>query len=138
MMRTMTILGAAVALGAGGLALAAPPAFFAKSQPGLWELSGMEGSRGPARMCLADLSELAQIEHRGRGCKLKPIRESAASITLSYECSAKDFGRSEVYFVTPRNFRIVSQGIAGGLPFAHTVQARRVGDCEPKAAPAGH
>lgn len=133
------LIGFTVAFAAaGGLAAAGTPALFAKSQPGLWELSGIQGTRAPARLCIGDLSQLAQVEHRGRGCRQKAIRETAASITFTYECSAKDFGRSEVYFVTPRNFKVVSQGIAGGLPFSHTVQARRVGDCQPKSAPSGH
>lgn len=137
MMRVLAISVVALVLG-GGLATAAPLALFGKSQPGMWELSGMQGARAPARLCVADLAQLAQIEHRGRGCKLKPIREDASSVTFTYECSGKDFGRSEVSFVTPRNFKIVSQGIAGGLPFSHTVQARRLGECEPKSAPSRH
>ena len=137
-MRTLIPFACAIAFGAAGLAVAAPPELFSKSQPGMWELSGMQGTRAPARLCLADLSQLAQVEHRGRGCKQKAIREAATSATFTYECSGTDFGRTEINFVTPRNFRIVSQGIAGGLPFAHTVQARRLGDCQPKVAPSGH
>lgn len=137
-MRTLVLFGASLALGAAGLAAAATPAVFGKSQPGLWELSGIAGTRAPARLCVGDLAQLAQIEHRGRGCKQKAIRETATSATFTYECSGKDFGRSEISFVTPRNFKIVSQGIAGGLPFAHTVQARRVGDCEQTSAPSRH
>ena len=92
----------------------------------------------PARLCLADLMELARVEHRGRACKQRTLRKSATSVTISYECSGSDFGRSEIDYVTSKNFKIVSQGIAGGLPFAHTVQARRLGDCEPKVAPSAH
>lgn len=137
MMRVSVFSAVALLLGAG-VAAAAPLALFGKSQPGMWELSGMQGARGPARLCVADLAQLAQVEHRGRGCKQKPVRETASSVTFTYECSAKDFGRSDVYFVTPRNFKIVSQGIAGGLPFSHTVQARRLGECQPKPAPSRH
>ena len=137
-MRALILFSVPLALGAAGLVSAAPPAVFGKSQPGLWELSGIAGTRAPARLCVADLAQLAQVEHRGRGCKQKAIRETATSATFTYECSGKDFGRSEIKFVTPRNFKIVSQGIAGGLPFAHTVQARRVGDCEQKTAPSRH
>ena len=137
-MRTLIPFACVVALGAAGLAVAASPAVFGQSQPGMWELSGMQGSKAPARLCLADLSQLAQVEHRGRGCKQKAIREGATSATFTYECSGSDFGRTEINFVTPRNFKIVSQGIAGGLPFAHTVQARRLGDCQQKPAPSRH
>lgn len=129
---------AVVAALCGGLASAAPLPLFGQSQPGVWELSGIQGARAPVRLCIADLSQLAQVEHRGRGCNQKAIRESASSVTFTYECSSKDFGRSEVQFVTPRNFKIVSQGIAGGLPFSHTVQARRAGDCAAKTPPSGH
>ena len=124
------------AFAAAALASAAPPALFAKSQPGLWELSGIEGAKTPARLCIADLSQLALVEHRGRGCKQKAIRETASSVTITYECGANEFGRTEIDYVTSKNFRIVSQGISGGLPFAHSVQARRVGDCAPKSPPA--
>ena len=137
-MRTLIPFACALALGAAGLAAAATPALFGKSQPGMWELSGMQGTRVPARLCIADLTQLAQIEHRGRGCKQEAIRETATAATFTYQCAPNDYGSSEIKLVTPRNFRIVSQGIAGGLPFAHTVQARRLGDCEAKSAPSRH
>ena len=70
--------------------------------------------------------------------KLVSASALMAAGTLTYECAPNEFGRSEIKFVTPRNFKIVSQGIAGGLPFAHTVQARRLGDCEAKPAPQRH
>jgi hypothetical protein len=137
-MRTLIPFACALALGAAGLAAAAPPALFAQSQPGMWELSGLQGAKAPARLCIGDLAQLAQIEHRGRGCKQQAIRSAATSATFTYECSGTDFGRTDIKLVTPRNFQIVSQGIAGGLPFAHTVQARRLGDCQAKAAPSRH
>jgi hypothetical protein len=137
MMRELFSFVALLALG-GGLATAAPLALFGNSQPGLWELSGMQGSRVPARLCIADLTQLAQIEHRGRSCKRTAIRQAAGSATFTYECAPNEYGRSEIKMVTPRNFKIVSQGIAGGLPFSHTVQARRLGDCQPKSAPSRH
>ena len=138
MIRSLSLSICGAALLAAGLATAAAPPLFGKSQPGLWELSGMEGTKVPARVCLADLSELARVEHRGRACKQRALRETATSVTFTYECSGSDFGRSQIDYVTSKNFKIVSQGIAGGLPFAHTVQARRLGDCEPKSAPSAH
>lgn len=138
MTRKFTLIVCGATLAIAGLASAASPALFGKSQPGLWELSGIEGSKVPARLCLADLSEMARVEHRGRACKQRVLRETATSATFTYECSGSDFGRSQIDYVTSKNFKIVSQGIAGGLPFAHTVQARRLGDCEPKSAPSEH
>jgi len=136
MVRRNILTASAVALTAAGLAAAAPPAMFGKSQPGLWELNGIQGTRVATRLCIADLSQLALVEHRGRGCKAKAIRETASSVTFTYECAPNEFGRTEIDYVTSKNFRIVSQGIAGGLPFAHSVQARRVGDCASKSPPA--
>ena len=137
MVRFIALASCGAALAAAGLA-AAPPAMFGKSQPGLWELDGIEGSRVPTRLCIADLSQLAQVEHRGRGCKQQAIRDTATSATFTYECAPNEFGRTKIDYVTSKNFRIVSQGISGGLPFAHSVQARRVGDCAPKSAPPAH
>lgn len=130
-------IAAGVAAALAGAAAAAP-AVFAKSEAGLWELDGIAGKRAPSRLCLTDLSELAQIEHRGKACKQRVLRDTDAKLSVSYECGGNDFGRSEIEFVTGRNLRIVSQGISGGLPFAHKVQARRVGECAPKAAPQPH
>lgn len=125
-----------LALAAFG-AVAAAPSVFGQSRPGLWELSGIEGKKAPVRLCFADLSDLARVEHRGRDCKQAVLRQSGESITYTYNCAATDFGRSEMDSVTTNNIRIDTQGISGGLPFAYTIQARRVGDCEPKAAPGG-
>jgi hypothetical protein len=138
MVRPLAILICGTALATAGLAAAAVPLLFDKSEPGLWELSGIEGSKVPVRVCIADLSELARVEHRGRACQQRAIKDTVHSVTITYECAGSDFGRSQIDYVTSKNFRIHSQGIAGGLPFAHKVQARRLGDCEPKSAPSGH
>jgi hypothetical protein len=123
-------IAAAVALaGAAGIAVAAGPALLAKSRPGLWQLEGIEGSKVPARRCLTDLADLARLQHPGRKCTQRPIRETDSSLTFSYECSPKDFGQSRLDFVTSQSFRIQTQGISGGLPFSYVVQARRLGEC---------
>ena len=133
MARKLLILAALAPLAA----LAAAPSVFGGSRPGLWELSGVEGRKAPFRVCVTDLAELARIEHRGQSCKQTVVRQAAGTITYNYNCSATDFGRSKMDSVTTNNIRIDTQGISGSLPFAHKVQARRVGDCAPKAAPGG-
>lgn len=81
---------------------------------------------------------MARIEHRGRACKQSVLKQAGGSVTYSYNCTASDFGRSKMDSVTTNNIRIETQGISGGLPFGYTVQARRIGDCEPKSAPMGN
>ena len=131
-------IGAALALcGFAGLAVAAVPGVLAKSRAGLWELDGIEGTKSPARLCVADLAELARLQHRGRKCSQRAIRETDSSVTFSYQCAASDFGQSRMDWVTSQSLRIQTQGISGGLPFAYLVQARRLGDCDIKDTPAG-
>lgn len=139
MNRTIFVSAMSAAIAAAtAVAASAAPSVFARSEAGLWELSGLSGTRAPARMCLTDLSQLAQVEHRGKACMQRVIRDTESKLSVSYECGSGDFGRSDIEFVTARNLRIVSQGISGGLPFAHKVQARRVGECAPKATPQPH
>ncbi len=126
-----------LALLSAAVGIAAAPSVFGQSKPGLWELSGIEGKKTPVRVCFVDLSDLARIEHRGRACKQNVVKQGAGSITYAYNCAGSDFGRSTMNSVTTNNIKVETQGISGGLPFAYTVQARRVGDCEPKAAPGG-
>lgn len=131
-------IGFAMTLAAGaGLAMAANPALLGKSRPGQWELAGIEGMKAPARMCVTDLADLARLQHPGRKCTQRAIRETKSSVTFAYECAAGDFGQTRMDFLTSQSFRIQTQGIAGGLPFSYLVQARRLGECETKDTPAG-
>lgn len=130
-------IAAALALaGAAGLAAAAAPAVLGKSRAGLWLLEGIEGSKVPTRMCVADLADLARLQHQGRKCTQRALRENDLSVTFSYQCSGSDFGQTKLDWVTSQSFRIQTQGISGGLPFSYLVQARRLGECEDKASPA--
>ena len=126
-------IGAGLALLAGGgLAVAAGPAIFGKSKPGLWQLDGVDGSKVPLRKCVADLADLARLQHPGKKCSQRLLKESESSATFSYECSSSDFGQTRLDWVTNQSFRIQTQGISGGLPFSYLVQARRLGECEGK------
>lgn len=134
---TAVRIGAALAvLAAGGLAVAAGPAVLGKSRAGLWQLDGIEGSKVPVRKCVADLADLARLQHPGKKCSQRLLRESDSSATFSYQCSSNDFGQTRLDWVTSQSFRIQTQGISGGLPFSYLVQARRLGECEGKSAPA--
>jgi hypothetical protein len=123
--------GLAVAAVAAALALtgARQPSALSQTQSGLWEISGVPGSRMPIRQCVADVASLAQFEHRGKACSPKIIKDGMSSTLIEYSCGAAGFGRSQVDVITPRSLRIDTQGISNQLPFGYVLQARRVGDC---------
>ena len=122
-------VGCALVLGA-----ATKPAALAQVAPGLWEVSGVPGTRKPIVQCVSDLLALAQFEHRGENCSRHVIRDGGSSATVEYQCPGGGFGRTEVGVVTPRSLRLDTQGISDGLPFHYVAQARRVGDCPAQTA----
>ena len=122
-----------------GLALLAAPTLIAaaqalpralqQAQPGQWEISDPSGERPVQRVCVRDLSALAAVEHWGRQCTRVTIKDEPVLAEIHYTCMGGGFGRSTLEPVTPRNYRLVTQGIDGGFPFHHTLAARRVGNC---------
>lgn len=110
------------------------PAVLAQASPGLWEIAGVPGVKVPAKECIADLTSLAQFEHRRTNCSRTIVGESGNSVRISYECSGGGFGSSKMTLITPRNLRIETQGISDSLPFNYVLQARRIGDCPGKTA----
>ena len=103
----------------------------------MWLLEGIDGAKVPTRMCVTDLADLARLQHQGRKCSQRLLKESESSATFSYECSGSDFGQSKLDWVTSQSFRIQTQGISGGLPFGYLVQARRLGECAAKGSERG-
>ena len=57
------------------------------------------------------------------------IEDGANAVTVQYTCQGSGYGRTQIKRETSRLVQIESQGIAGGLPFEFTAEARRVGDC---------
>jgi hypothetical protein len=114
--------------GLAALAAASSPVTFATIGGGLWEVDGMPGGRA-IRQCLASARTLAQFEHRRESCPQHVISEAGDSTAIQYQCPGGGFGRSDIKVLTPRSVRIETQGISGGLPFRHVLQARRVGEC---------
>ncbi len=109
----------------------------AGAAPGLWELTGVQGSKTPVRECLTNLATLGQYEHRQRTCSPKTQSDTGKVTVINYTCAGSDFGRTSIKFVTPRNLKVDTQGISDGLPFGYTIEARRVGECKPAAAAKG-
>ncbi|WP_265563412.1 DUF3617 domain-containing protein [Sphingomicrobium arenosum] len=105
------------------------PHLLSKVEAGLWEVSKPGSRMAPRRICLADVSMLAQFEHLGNQCTRMTVSEEGNNALMRYTCARGGFGSSEVQVVTPRSLRIVTQGIKEGLPFHDTLHARRIGAC---------
>ena len=125
---------------AAGLLLTAAqqPSALAQTHAGLWEVTGAPGSKAPERQCLANITSLAEFEHRGKACHPKVISNDATSMVIEYSCGSAGFGRSQLTVITPRSLRIETQGISNRLPFNYTLQARRIGDCPAGTIPPRH
>ena len=117
-----------VFVGVPAVAFAAPSAL-SQIAGGLWEISGGPDLKAPVRECVADVSMLAQFEHRGAPCARHVVSEGGSTTLISYKCGGSGFGQSKIEVITPRSLSISTQGISGGLPYNYLVQARRVGDC---------
>lgn len=120
--------GSAAVVTLAMLAAAGKPAVLAGTSAGLWEVSGLPGGR-VVRQCIANTRLLAQFEHRHEFCPQTVIGQSGDVTVIQYNCPGGGFGRSDVKLLTPRSLRIETQGISGGFPFHHVLQARRIGEC---------
>ncbi len=97
-------------------------------ESGRWEMHERTGS--PAqRMCVPGGRHLIQLRHPGARCDSLVIQDGPAQVVVQYTCQGRGYGRTRVRRETNRLVQIDSQGIADGLPFDFSVEARRVGDC---------
>lgn len=96
---------------------------------GRWELRIRGEATPPERMCLGDARRLIQLRHPTAGCDRLVVVDSDSEVTVQYTCRGLGYGRTHIRRETSRLVQIDSQGIADGLPFAFTAEARRVGDC---------
>lgn len=127
----MTAVSAAILFAGSGWASQArapQPAALARLAPGAWLLRDADdGSQ--RELCVRDGRELLQLQHEGIVCSRFVIEDLPARATVHYTCPAAGHGRTSVSVVTPRSARIETQGIAGGLPFERSFEARRTGEC---------
>ena len=136
-MRRGLILSLFIVVPAAALA-AAPPSALAQVAGGLWEISGVPGSKDPVRECVPDVTQLAQFEHRGHNCSRNVLSDKGSSTLISYKCGAAGFGQTTMDVLTPRSLQISTQGISDQLPFNYVLQAHRVGDCTKSATVTHH
>lgn len=127
-------LGAALAgLSAAGLlapAAAQGPslAMLGTLEPGQWEVRNRESGE-VRRVCLRSGQELIQLRHGAAACSRFVVEDGASAVTVQYTCRGNGYGRTSIRRETATLAQIDSQGIADGLPFEFSAEARRVGAC---------
>lgn len=104
-------------------------AVLAEVEPGQWQLRESGSTAPPRGLCLADPAMLLQLGHPGAQCSRFVISDTPGSATVHYTCPGAGHGRTTLSVETPRVLHVVTQGIAGGLPFDHDYEARRIGAC---------
>ena len=95
---------------------------------GRWEVRERAASQ-PQRLCVPNGRRLIQLRHPGAHCETFVVEDGPAQVEVQYTCQGRGYGRTRVRRETNRLVQIDSQGIADGLPFEFSVEARRVGDC---------
>ena len=130
--RLLAIAGACAAtiLGApASLAVRQDLALLDRLQNGQWEMRDRDPTGGRRRLCIESGRELIQIRHMHETCKSFTIEDTADAVTVQYTCPGHGFGRTRVRFENAQLAQIETQGVAQGLPFDMSAEARRVGAC---------
>ncbi len=98
-------------------------------EKGQWELRARGESSAPRRICLGEPRQLLQTEHPGLQCRRFVVADKTSEISVTYDCGGAGNGRTDLRIETARLVQIQSQGVAGGAPFSHAIEGRRVGVC---------
>lgn len=134
--RGTALVGALVAFAAGAFVLAVPGqaqsnalAMLDGLTKGEWTLRYRDGSSS-RKICVRKGDELIQLQHDDRDCSRFVIEDSQAEVTVQYTCRGNGYGRTNIRRETASLVQVESQGIANGLPFQLSAEARRSGDCQ--------
>ncbi|GGE01905.1 hypothetical protein GCM10011515_21970 [Tsuneonella deserti] len=95
---------------------------------GQWEVRPRDGG-SVRRLCVRSGMELIQLQHGNSNCSRFVVEDAANAVTVQYTCRGNGYGRTSIRRETTNLVQIDSQGIAGGLPFQFSAEARRVGAC---------
>lgn len=97
---------------------------------GEWTVRYRDGT--PSRkICLRRGDELIQLQsqHSDRECSRFVVEDEADEVTVQYTCRGDGYGRTNIRSETATLVQVESQGIAGGLPFQFSAEARKTGQC---------
>ena len=118
----------AIGLLAPAAAQAPSLAMLSALDDGQWEVRPRDGS-AVRRLCVRSGIELIQIQHTESNCSRFVVEDGTQAVTVQYTCRGNGYGRTSIRRETSSLVQIDSQGIAGGLPFQFSAEARRVGAC---------
>jgi len=96
---------------------------------GKWELRVRDPGMPMQQMCVSSGRRFIQLRHPADTCERFVVQDGASDVTVQYTCKGRGYGRTHIRRETSRLVQIESQGIADGLPFQFSAEARRVGDC---------
>ncbi len=97
-------------------------------QKGEWEIRFRDGLP-TKRICVRSGRELIQLRHQGQTCGRYSTEPEQDEVTVQYSCRAKGYGRTNLRMETERLVQLESHGVADGLPFHFTAEARHMGAC---------
>lgn len=95
---------------------------------GEWTIKYRDGS-GQAKVCVRSGGELIQLRHDQTDCSRFVVENEPSKVTVQYTCPGNGYGRTNIRRETASLVQIESQGIASGLPFEFSAEARRTGSC---------
>lgn len=95
---------------------------------GQWEIRYRDG-RESRRVCVRSGVELIQLQHASPACNRFVVEDGASEVVVQYTCKGNGYGRTSIRRESASLVQIDSQGIAAGLPFDFSAEARRVGPC---------
>lgn len=108
----------------------AGPVALAGVEAGAWELRVRNAAgAAPRRLCVADPRVLLQLRHADRPCRRFIIDDASRHAAVAYHCPDGSNGRTDIRVETARLVQIDTQGVEDGMPFALTIEARRIGAC---------
>jgi hypothetical protein len=96
---------------------------------GRWEMRLRDPGNPTERLCVSNGRRFIQLRHPQSNCERFIVQDRPNEVIVQYTCRGKGYGRTQIRRETSRLVQIESQGIADGLPFEFSAEARRVGDC---------
>ena len=98
-------------------------------EAGQWEVRNRDVASQRSLLCIDNGRDLIQLRHVGANCRIFVVEDVPGAVTVQYTCPGNGYGRTRIRYENPRLGQIQTQGIADGLPFDFSAEARRIGSC---------